>query len=223
MIICGVLLVVVAAIIKYQKTTIDRIAPSTEELRAQDDKMGALRLTEKEVKDICQQLNSELTQLNNIKWVLTSIIILFLAITLWIIFKFNLNATRFDALNLVVFSLLLFFLHSFVYAFSGGFYGGHNASMDIRIGILFGTFIVPPFLFYTAYSMNKKELTHKLHNQKWIANSTIALTILSLLLALIIGIGALFTPSLSGNISYNLYNKTMKLKHKTNTSKINNA
>lgn len=196
-----VLSVVVNSIIEYHRASIDRIAPSTKELREKTERMGSLRLTEKEVKEICQQLNSEIIQLDNLKWIFTSIIILILAFTIWGLIKFNLNVTRFDGLSLLVVTLLLFGFHSLVYEFSGGFYGGHNASMDIRIVILIGTFIVPPVLFYTSYRMNKIELIRNLHKQKWISYTTISLKVLSLLLALIVGIGALFTPNLSGNIS----------------------
>jgi hypothetical protein len=73
--------------------------------------------------------------------------------------------------------------------------------MNIRIGILIGTFIIPPILFYTVYRMNIIELSHKLHQQKWISYLAISFTIISLLLALIIGMGILFTPDLSGNIT----------------------
>jgi hypothetical protein len=192
---------VVVLTIESHRATIDRIAPSTQELREKAEKMGPLRLTENEVKDLCMQLNRELIHLANLKWVFASTIILILTLTLWGLSKFNFNATRFDGLCLLGVTLLLFGFHSLVYEFSGGFHGGHSASMDIRIAILIGTFIVPPVLFYIAYRMNKIELGRSLHNQKWISYMAIALTTLSLLLALIVGIGILFTPDLSGNIT----------------------
>ena len=192
---------VVLLTIKSHRATIDRIAPSTEELREKAEKMGSLRLKEKEVKEICIQLDQELIHLGTLKRTFTFSIILILAFTILGLYKLNLNVTRFDGLSLFVFTLLLYGFYSFIYEFSGGFYGGHNASMDIRIGILIGTFIIPPILFYTVYRMNIIELSHNLHQQKWISYLAISFTIISLLLALIIGMGILFTPDLSGNIT----------------------
>lgn len=196
-----VLLITVVSIIESHRSTIDRIAPSTVELREKAERMGSLRLTEKEAKEICQQLNCEIIRLDNLKWIFTSIIILILAFTIWGIIKFNLNVKRFDGLSLLVVALLLLGFHSIVYEFSGGSYGGHNASIDIRIVILLGNFIVSPVLFYTSYRMNKIELSYNLHKHKWISYTALSLTVLGLFLAFIVGIGALFTPDLSGNIS----------------------
>jgi hypothetical protein len=179
------------------RATIDRIAPSTEELREKAEKMGYLRLTEKEVKDICLQLNQELIELDILKRTFIFSSIFILAFTIFGLYKFILNVTRFDGLSLLVIALLFFGFHWLVYEFSGVYYGGHSASMDIRILIFFGSFIIPPFLFYTAYRLNKIELNLHLHKQKWISYMAVALTILSLLLALIVGIGVLIIPDVS--------------------------
>jgi hypothetical protein len=197
-----ILLAVVCVIIESHKETIDQIAPATEELRIKaEKKYGKLRLTEKEVAEICNQLNRELVDLNNLKWLFSFVIAFIIVVTLLIRYQFKPSVIRFDGLSLLVVSLPAFGLHSLVYEFSGGFYGGHNAAMDISIGILIGTFIIPPMLFYTAYRMNELELNLHLHKQKWISYTAIIFTALSLLLALIVGIGVLATPDLSGNIS----------------------
>jgi hypothetical protein len=49
--------------------------------------------------------------------------------------------------------------------------------------------------------MNEFEINNNLHKQKWISYSAIVLASLTLLLVLFIGIGVLFTPDLSGNIT----------------------
>jgi len=195
--IIAVLLAVVFSTIEYQKETVDRIAPSTEELKERARKMGDLRLTEKEVNDICIQLNRELIRLEHLKKTFILFIVLILTATLFGLYKFNFNVTRFDGLSLLVVTLLLVGFHSLVYEFSGGFYGGHNASMDIQVIILIGTCIIPPIFFYTAYRMNKIELNLHLHKEKWISYVAVTLTTLSLLLALIVGIGVLITPDVS--------------------------
>jgi hypothetical protein len=190
-----VLLTVVVSTISSHQARIDRIAPSTEELKEKARKMGLLRLSENEVKDICLRLNNELLQLNILKKTFTLSIILLLAFTLFGIYKFNLKVSRFDGLCLLVLSLLLIGLDWLVDQFSGVFYGGHNAS--ISIWMLFGTFIILPILFYIAFRLNNKELNLRLHEQKWISFIAFTLTIISLLLALIIGIAALLTPDVS--------------------------
>lgn len=195
------LIVVIVSTIEAHKATIDRIAPATEELRDKAQKMGPLRLTEEEVKVILQQLNSELIHLHHLKWAFIATTILILVTTLFAFLKFNFAISRYDGLTLLILTFLLFSFHSLVYEFSGNFYGGHNASMNVRTGILFGTFVVPPFLFYLAYRMNSTELSLNLHKQKWISYTAITLATICFVLALIVGIGVLTTPDLSGNIS----------------------
>lgn len=73
--------------------------------------------------------------------------------------------------------------------------------MDLSIGIFVGTIIVLPILFFAAYRTNQHELALKLHRQKWVSYLSITFAVLSLLLALVIGVGVLMTPDLSGNIT----------------------
>lgn len=193
----AILLAVVISTIESHKATIDRIAPSTEVLREKAEKMGPLRLTDKEVKDICIQLNRELIQLETLKKTFTFSIILILAFTVFGLYKFNFSITRFDGLSLLVISLLLLGHHWLVYEFSGVYYEGQSASMNIRIVVLFASFIISPFLFYTAHRLNKIELNLHLHAQKWVSYMAVTLTVLSLLSALVVGIGVSIIPDVS--------------------------
>lgn len=65
----------------------------------------------------------------------------------------------------------------------------------MRKVLIFGTFLL------VAFTMNKRELRLHLHRQKWISYAALTSGVLSLILALIIGIGVLLTLDLSGNIS----------------------
>jgi hypothetical protein len=195
-----ILLAIVCLIIESNKTTIDRIAPSTEELRLKAEKLGSLRLTKKEVKEICSRLNRELIQLDFMKRLITITIVTIIGIMLIGIYKFDFSVKSFDGLSLLVVALLLFGIHWLVDEFCEFFYEGPSAS-KIRIGTLIGTLIIHPILFYVAYSMNELEINNNLHKQKWISYSAIVLASLTFLLVLFIGIGVLFTPDLSGNIT----------------------
>ena len=70
-----------------------------------------------------------------------------------------------------------------------------KATCPMRKVLIFGTFLL------VAFTMNKRELRLHLHRQKWISYAALTLGVLSLILALIIGMGVLLTLDLSGNIS----------------------
>lgn len=163
--------------------------------------MWPSRLTKSEIEEIFNTINKEIIQLEFLQKVFSITIILICLINLVVFYRFNRIMNRFDGLCLLVVAILVPSLNWMVYEFSDYFYGGHNASMNIRIGLLIGTLVIQPALCYIAYSMNKLEISLTLHNQKWITNLALLLSVVSLVVVLAIGIGVLCTPDLSGNIT----------------------
>lgn len=196
-----ILLATVDSVIDSHKQTIDEIAPSTDALKLKAAHMWSSRLTKSEIEEIFNTINKELIQLEFLQKVFSITIILICLINLVVFYRFNRIMNRFDGLCLLVVAILVPSLNWMVYEFSDYFYGGHNASMNIRIGLLIGTLVIQPALCYIAYSMNKLEISLTLHNQKWITNLALVLSVVSLVVVLAIGIGVLFTPDLSGNIT----------------------
>lgn len=196
-----ILLATVDSVIDSHKQTIDEIAPSTDALKLKAAHMWSSRLTKSEIEEIFNTINKELIQLEFLQKVFSITIILICLINLVVFYRFNRIMNRFDGLCLLVVAILVPSLNWMVYEFSDYFYGGHNASMNIRIGLFIGTLVIQPALCYIAYSMNKLEISLTLHNQKWITNLALVLSVVSLVVVLAIGIGVLFTPDLSGNIT----------------------
>jgi len=191
----------VASISEKNKETIERIAPSTEELRNKYGRQGSTRLTPEEVKQACMNLETEIEQLNQIKGILKFTFVLIAILFLWIITKMEWRTVRFDGLTLLIANILLLNFHWLFEWFTDKFEEGQNATVNIRIVMSIALLIIQPILFYIAYKWNKIELFQNLHKQKWISYIAIVFTVLSGLLALVIGIGILLTPDLSGNIS----------------------
>lgn len=199
--IIAVFLNAVYSIIENHKKLIDQLAPSTPELKEEAAKMGHIRLSDNEVTEICTQLNHELVLLDKLKWgCILSIFFIVLLISIGLL-KLNFKIKRFTGLSILVITPIIYSLNCLVYEFSGIFYSGHNATLIMRVGTLFATIVVPPFLFYTAFKMNKIEVELQLHKQKWISYTSFVLAIVSLIVAIIIGLGVLMTPDLSGNIN----------------------
>lgn len=196
-----ILLATVDSVIDSHKQTIDEIAPSTDALKLKAAHMWSSRLTKSEIEEIFNTINKELIQLEFLQKVFSITIILICLINLVVFYRFNRIMNRFDGLCILVVAILVPSLNWVVYEFSDYFYGGHNASMNIRIGLFIGTLVIQPALCYIAYSMNKLEISLTLHNQKWITNLALVLSVVSLVVVLAIGIGVLFTPDLSGNIT----------------------
>jgi hypothetical protein len=195
------LLATVDSVIDSHKQTIDEIAPSTDALKLKAAHMWPSRLTKSEIEEIFNTINKEIIQLEFLQKVFSITIILICLINLVVLYRFNWIMNRFDGLCLLGVALLVPSLNWMVYEFSDYYYGGHNASMNIRIGLLIGTLVIQPALCYIAYRMNKHEISLTLHNQKWITNLALVLSVLSLVIVLAIGIGVLITPDLSGNIT----------------------
>lgn len=157
-------------------------------------------LTPEGVNNLKLKYKIELIQLDHLK--LSAIVlisfcgILLLAI---IAFKPDFSVKKFDAIKLMVaYILLLFTIFGLFKIFiDGQFEEGNNATNRVRISIVTILLIITPLIFFTTFKMNKLEIGKNMHQAKWITNLAIVLTIISGLIALVIGIGILLTPDIS--------------------------
>lgn len=74
---------------------------------------------------------------------------------------------------------------------------GYNATIGIRTSIETILLIIAPFIFFTAFKLNKFEISKNMHQLKWITNLAIVLAIVSGLIVLVIGVAVLSTPDVS--------------------------
>jgi len=194
-----VLLLMVAFTIESNRKTIERIAPPTEELRFKNNRMGSLRLTENEVREICNKLSNQINELKQIKRILTFIAACITLYIVWAMISIKWHIVRFDGLTLLIAGVLLFGFPWFYTWFIGRFEEGHNATIQIRIVTETTLLTILPLLFFTAYKVNNLEIVRRLHAYKWISVLSLFLSISCMGLLLILGIGILITPDLGGN------------------------
>lgn len=196
-----ILILMISFTADSNRETIERIAPATEELREKYRSSGLSRLSPEEIKEICAKLESQISRLDRLKKNLQIAEAFFAIILVWGLTKGPWQLQPFDGLTLLLLNTLLFGLHWLFIEFGNSFEEGNNATVYLRIYTGIGLLVVQPLLFYISYRWNRLELSRKLHRQKWISVAAIVLTAASGLLALIIGIGVLCTPDLSGNFT----------------------
>lgn len=185
--------------------TIDRTTYFQEEIMRSDDyypfRNTSLRhLAPEEISNLALKYKIELAQLDYLKSISIALIslcgILLIAI---IAFKPDFSVKKFDGIAVALAYILLvcailavnnMFLKS-------QFEDGHNATIKIRGSIEIILLIISPLIFFTVKKLNKFEIDKNLHTVKWITNFSIVLTVLSALIALVVGIGFLSTPDVS--------------------------
>ena len=182
------------------RETIERIAPCHGGTPRKYRSSGLSRLSPEEIKEICAKLESQISRLDRLKRI-CRLPKHFCNYTGVGTYKRPWQLQPFDGLTLLLLNTLLFGLHWLFIEFGNSFEEGNNATVYLRIYTGIGLLVVQPLLFYISYRWNRLELSRKLHRQKWISVAAIVLTAASGLLALIIGIGVLCTPDLSGNIT----------------------
>lgn len=159
------------------------------------------RLSGKEIFNLNQQLKKQIAVLNQTKTVTLFASFCLAAMIIWVVVQNKWQSAGFDGLALLIANVLLFNFHWLFYTLFTSFEEGHNAIQDIQLRTSIGLLLIQPILFFIAYQWNKLEIQASLHQQKWISIVAITLSILTGLIAIIIGIGVLFTPDLSGNIT----------------------
>ena len=185
--------------------TIERTLYFHEEITRSDDKYPFLNnslrhLTPEEINNLAIKYKIELTQLDYLKSSTIALIslcgILVLAI---IVFKPDFSVKKFDGVTVMAAYILLICTTFTIFKIfiDGRFEDGHNATIGIRASIEIILLIITPLIFFTALKMNKFEISKNMHQAKWITNLAIVLTVLSGLIALVIGIGVLSTPDVS--------------------------
>lgn len=185
--------------------TIERTLYFHEEITRSDDKYpfrnNSLRhLTPEETNKLALTYKNELTNLEYLK---SSTIVLLslcgiLVISL-IVFKLDFSVKKFDGITVMTaYTLLICTIFTVFKLFiDGRFEDGHNATIGIRASIEIILLIITPLIFFTALKLNKFEISKNMHQAKWITNLATVLTVLSGLIALVIGIGVLSTPDVS--------------------------
>ena len=164
-------------------------------------KYGHHRLSEEEVLQITAMQREDMVQLNQLREFLQISAIAIPFLFLLGIYKDGEWTAPFDGLTLLVVNLLLFSFHWVPLWLIQDFEGGHNATIDSRLKISIALLITQPIFFFLAYRWNNAEISRNLHQQKWISAFALSLTLITGLLAFVIGIGILITPDLSGNIT----------------------
>ncbi|MGI9192442.1 MAG: hypothetical protein ACR2IL_09995 [Chitinophagaceae bacterium] len=185
--------------------TIERTLYFQEEITRSDDiypfRNSSLRhLAPEEINKLTLRYKNELTNLDYLKSITIAIIslcgILVIAI---IVFKPDFSVKKFDAITVMtVYTFLICITFTVFKIFTdGSFEDGHNATIKIRGTIKIILLITTPMIFFTALKLNKFEISKNMHQSKWITNLAIVLTLLSGLIAFVIGIGFLSTPDVS--------------------------
>lgn len=185
--------------------TIERTLYFHEEITRSDDiypfRNNSLRhLAPEEINKLALRYKNELTNLDYLKSSTIALIslcgILIIAI---IVFKPDFSVKKFDGITVMTAYILLIctIFTVFKTVIDGRFEDGHNATIGIRATIEIMLLIITPLLFFTALKLNKFEISKNMHQAKWISNLAIVLTVLSGLIALVIGIGVLSTPDVS--------------------------
>lgn len=187
--------------IKYHLQTISWIAPATDEEQWEAKRRGTPRLTTTEIQETCRQLQEQTNKLNKGKWIFVGISLLLAMMITGILISGKNKMSRFDGLALLVAGIALISIHFVFEWFMENFENSHNPTINFRLSVELTILLMWPFLFYAAYRMNNTELTSNLHTHRWISKLAIVFCIISSLLLVVIGIGLLATPDLSGNIT----------------------
>ena len=185
--------------------TIERTLFFHDEITRSDDKYpfrnNSLRhLTHEEITKLVLKYKNELTNLDYLKSSTIALLSLCGIIVLSIIvFKPDFSVKKFDgAIVMATYILLIFTIFTIFKIFiDGRFEDGHNATIGIRALIEIVLLIITPLIFFTALKLNTFELRKNMHQANWISNLAKVLTVLSGLIALVIGIGFLSTPDVS--------------------------
>jgi hypothetical protein len=157
-------------------------------------------LAPEEIKKLTAEYKIDLTQLDSLKSSAIALVsfcgILVIAI---IVFKPDFSVKKFDGLTVMAaYTLLICATFTLFKIFiDGRFEDGHNATIGIRASIEIILMIITPLIFFTTFKMNRLEIGKNMHQAKWITNLSIFLTVLTGLLALVIGIAVLSTPDVS--------------------------
>jgi hypothetical protein len=185
--------------------TIERTLYFHEEITRSDDiypfRNNSLRhLAPEEINKLALMYKNELTNLDYLKsstiFLLSLCGILVISI---IVFKPDFSVKKFDGATLMTAYILLICTTFTIFKFfiDGRFEDGHNATIGIRASIEIILLIITPLIFFISLKLNKFEISKNMHQAKWITNLAIVLTVLSGLIALVIGIGVLLTPDVS--------------------------
>jgi hypothetical protein len=185
--------------------TIERTMYFQEEVMRSDNYYPFLNnslrhLAPEEINDLALKYKVELTQLDSLKSSTVALIsmcgILIIAI---IVYKPDFSVKKFDGVTVMAAYTLLICTTFTVFKIfiDDRFEDGHNATIEIRASIKIILLIITPLIFFTALKLNKFEISKNMHQAKWITNLAIVLTVLSGLLAFVIGIGVLSTPDVS--------------------------
>ena len=114
----------------------------------------------------------------------------------------KISISRFDGFALLLCTLLVILTVPWLfYIFNTQFENGRNGTIDTSIVAGIALLTLSPLLFFSAYLLNVMEIKKVLHQQKWISVVSIVLMSIFTLIAMIIGVGVLLTPDLSGNIT----------------------
>jgi len=157
-------------------------------------------LAPEEISNLALRYKTELTQLEYLKSSTIGLISLCGILVIAIIgFKPDFSVKKFDGVIVMAsYIVLVCIIFAIFKIFTDSqFEYGHNATIGIRISIEIILMIITPLIFFTTFKMNRLEIGKSMHQAKWITNLSIFLTVLTGLLALVIGIGVLLTPDVS--------------------------
>jgi hypothetical protein len=157
-------------------------------------------LAPEEISNLALRYKTELTQLEYLKSSTIGLISLCGILVIAIIgFKPDFSVKKFDGVIVMAsYIVLVCIIFTIFKIFTDSqFEYGHNATIGIRISIEIILMIITPLIFFTTFKMNRLEIGKNMHQAKWITNLSIFLTVLTGLLALVIGIAVLSTPDVS--------------------------
>lgn len=119
----------------------------------------------------------------------------------WHMIRYRNGFYAYDGLVLVVLALLFNGITPFLQWMSDRILYAHNPTIKLRIAVMGVQTLLSPALFFLAFYWNKTEMKLGLHQKRWISVLAFTFGLLSGIIALIIGLGLLMTPDLSGNIT----------------------
>lgn len=157
-------------------------------------------LTPQEISKLTLKYTIEISQLSDLKSsAIVGITICGIAVIALIAFKPDFSVKKFDGLAVMSTYMLLICATYLVFNIfmDGKFTDGHNATIGIRAAIEIILLVVAPLIFFISLKMNQFEVSSKMHEAKWITRIALILTVVSGLIALVIGIAFLSTPDVS--------------------------
>lgn len=185
--------------------TMERISYFYEEVTRRDDQYPFLnnslrQLRPEEINKLAIKYKIELAQLDSLQSNTIALLALCGIVVIAIIgFKPDFSVKKFDGVTVMAsYTLLICATFSVFKLFiDSRFEDASNASIGIRASIEIILMIITPLVFFAALKLNKFEISKNLHHAKWISQLAIVVTVLSGLIALVIGIGVLSTPGVS--------------------------